>query len=266
MTPPLLPFASPDRHAAIADIIRRHSSNPADIRQMEFAGLDWAAIHEVLDLGCGFGLPAGLLARQSVPGTRIMGVDACAENGDPFLAAVHAAGRHGAFECLCLDWTLPWPDRRFDLVVAAYSLYYFVDLLPEIARVLSQSGTFVTVTHSETTFCLLCEAAGLDASSSPLRRLLRGFCAENGADRLAPFFADIERIEYPNTLRFEPEHLSELLDYADFKLPLLAADGGVSEAARTGVRQRLTALLRGGGVFEMDKNDVIFRCRRPRAL
>ena len=124
MTPPLLSFASPDRHAAIADIIRRHSSNPADIRQMEFAGLDWVAIREVLDLGCGFGLPAGLLARQSVPGTRIMGVDACAENGDPFLAAVGAAGRHGAFECLRLERTLHWPDRRFDLVVAAYSLYF----------------------------------------------------------------------------------------------------------------------------------------------
>jgi SAM-dependent methyltransferase len=264
MEPSLSPFAAPDRHAAIAELIRRRSSNPADIRQLGCAGLDAAAIHDVLDLGCGFGVLAGVLGQHSAPDARFVGVDACPENGVPFLAAVEAAGRRGVFECRHLAATLPWADARFDLVVASYSLYYFVDLLPAIPRVLRPTGTFVAVTHGEATFRTLCLAAGIEESRSPLRLLLRGFNAENGEERLRTHFAAVERLDYLNTLRFEPQHLAELLDYAGFKLPLLLPDRVVPETVLGDVRQRLTDLLRVAGAFVMDKHDVIFRCRGPR--
>lgn len=265
MEPSLSPFASPDRHATVADLIRRRSSNQADIRQMAFAGLDAASIHDVLDLGCGFGVMAGVLGEHSAADSGILGVDACAENGGPFLAAVGAAGRRGTFACLRLASALPWADGSFDLVVASYSLYYFIDVLPEIPRVLRPTGTFVTVTHGAATFRVLCEAAGIEESRSPLRLLLQGFNAENGQVRLGPHFGEVERVDYPNTLRFEPQHLAELRDYVSFKLPLLVPDHVIREAVWGEAQRRLTALLRDTHAFVMDKHDVIFRCRGPRA-
>jgi len=264
MQPSLSPFAAPEWHAAIADLIRRRSSNAADPRRLACAGLEASAIHQVLDLGCGFGVMAGVLGRHSAPDARFVGVDACAENGPPFLAAVKVAGRRGEFVCRRLAATLPWAEASFDLVLASYSLYYFVDLLPEIPRVLRPKGTFVAVTHGAATFRVLCAAAGIEESRSPLLRLLRRFNAENGEATLRPHFAEIARTDYLNTLRFEPRHLAELLDYASFKLPLLVLDRVACEILRRDVQQRLTDLLRTTGRFVMDKHDVIFRCRGPR--
>jgi cyclopropane fatty-acyl-phospholipid synthase-like methyltransferase len=53
--PALCCYASPVRHAAISEIIRRVSSNPADVRDVALAGLELGAVRRVLDLGCGFG-------------------------------------------------------------------------------------------------------------------------------------------------------------------------------------------------------------------
>ena len=54
------------------------------------------------------------------------------------------------------------------MVVCSYSLYFFVDALPEIARVITPRGLLLAITHSETSFVGLLGAAGLARAGSIL--------------------------------------------------------------------------------------------------
>lgn len=73
------------------------------------------SVHSVLDLGCGSGIVALVLARHLPPGSAI-----CASDLSP--AAVRLtrenASRHGiAIDCRCGSLFEPWGGRRFDLIL-----------------------------------------------------------------------------------------------------------------------------------------------------
>jgi SAM-dependent methyltransferase len=262
--PHLSSFTSPRDHAAIAELIRRRSSNPAEVWELALRGLDLSGVRDVLDLGCGFGSLAGKILRLVGPDACVLGIDACEENRVPFLCSVARTGRRGEFQCVTLERALPCLADAYDLVLASYALYFFVGVLPEIARVLRPGGLFVTITHSETTWQALYSAAGLDPSRCPLFALVRTFSAENGAGLLGRFFEEVETIVYPNVLRFGPEHLEDLLHYVRFKLPWLLPETGYPAEVPTELRERLAAGLRRDGGFVMEKDDAIFRCGKPR--
>jgi len=256
-------FEDPEAHQTIAAIIRRRSTHPEDVREVLLRGLDLAAVRDALDLGCGFGFMAGAIARRAAPGVRVVGVDACPANAAPFLASVAAAAAAAPerapaaeFNALHLDARLPYGDAAFDLVVAAYSLYFFPAVLPEIARVLRPAGWLVALTHSERSFVELLRAAGIEPEGSPLLALVRRFSAENAEPRLARHFAEVERIDYPNRLRFGPADVDEAVSYLRFKLPLL---GPVEDPATA-----IQAWMREHGELLVTKDDTGFRCRWPR--
>ena len=214
-------FEDPARHATVSEIIRRRSTNPADVRAAVLAGLDLSFAHNVLDLGCGFGFFTEVVARRVAPDAEIVGVDACAANEPLFMARVAATGRSGHFVGRSISKTLDWPDHSFDLVVASYALYFFPDVIPEIARVLSPDGLFLATTHTESACRDLLRAAGLPISDAKLLGNILSFSAENGGQLLAPWFGAVERTDYANQLVFPPAEYNEFLTYLRFKLPLL---------------------------------------------
>ena len=88
---------------------------------------------------------------------------------------------------------LPFADRRFDTVVAAWMLYHVRDIdtaLAEIARVLEPGGTLVAVTNSVRHLEELRDILG-----TIMRGFERTFTAENGEPLLRQHFADLERID-----------------------------------------------------------------------
>ena len=96
----------------------------------------------VLDLGCGDGK---LAVRLAALGARVVGLDA-----DP--AMLRAAASRAAAAGVGMDFaagrarTLPFPDRRFDIVVAVTVLCFVPDAeaaFREIARVLQPGGAVV---------------------------------------------------------------------------------------------------------------------------
>ncbi|MGH3003817.1 MAG: class I SAM-dependent methyltransferase [Gaiellaceae bacterium] len=105
---------------------------------------------------------------------------------------------------------LPFPDRSFDVVVAAWMLYHVPDLprgLSELARVLVPGGALVAATNSVTHL-------------QELRALLRypegegeSFNRENGAALLAPHFARVERRDAEVTVTVR--NRQKLVDYRD---------------------------------------------------
>ena len=259
----LWPFEQPATHETVSAIIRRRSTNRTDVREVALAGLDLSTVREVLDLGCGFGFMAEAVARRVAPHARLAGVDAWASNEASFKERVAAAGRQASFTCLEVDSRLPWPDRSFDLVVCSYSLYFFVNVLPEIARVLTPGGLFLTITHSEDSFIGLLGAAGLAEAGSELLALTRRFSAENGGAMLGEWFEEVDRIDYPNLLRFEAEHVEELLTLLRFKLPLLVPGAKPGDDLPDGLTRFARSSLPRMGDVVVEKNDAVFRCRGP---
>ncbi len=256
-------YRCPAIHEGISSIIRRRSTNPVDVRDFALAGLDLTGAKKVLDVGCGFGFMAESLASRVAADACITGVDVCVSDEGAFMARVRAAGRQGDFVSMRVDTELPWPDRHFDLVACSYALYFFVDVLPDLARVLAPGGLFLAVTHSEASLRgRLPDAALADGGDTALD-LTRRFSAENGWAQLSDWFGAVEQLDYSNRLVFESRHADELLAYLKFKLPLVtpgALPGG-------DVPDRLTRFvdeeLRAHGQVVVEKNDAVFRCRDP---
>jgi SAM-dependent methyltransferase len=257
-------FESPSRHAAIAEIIQRRSTNQADVREVALDGLDLSKATNVLDLGCGFGFMSEALVRRFGRDARIIGVDACATNEQPYLERVAGACPAGSFVCQRIDTRLDWPDDSFDLIVASYSLYFFPEVIADVARVLTPRGLFIALTHAEQS-CrgLLCAVGGVEIGS-PQLPVSRNFSAENGSDLLTPWFDEVERVEYRNSLVFEAAEQDDLRTYLRFKLPFLspASEPG-SELPEPLWQAVQTSLARQGRVV-LPKNDAVFRCRKPR--
>lgn len=256
-------YRCPLIHEAISAIIRRRSTNPQDIREVALAGLDLSLAERILDLGCGFGFMAEVLAKRVGPEATVVGMDAWASNEGLFVKKVTDAGREADFICTKVDSRLPWRDGQFDVVVCCYALYFFVDILPEIARVLSPNGVFVTVTHAEGSVAGQLPAAGFAEAAAALLKLTRRFSAENGLELLRPHFGEIERIDYPNSLRFLPEDADDLFAYLRFKLPLLTPGADQDDVLPDHLTRFVhTALSRLGEVV-VEKDDAVFQCRKP---
>jgi ubiquinone/menaquinone biosynthesis C-methylase UbiE len=234
-----------------------------DVRAALLDGLDLSHTSAVLDLGCGFGFMAEALARRVAPNARVVGVDACPANEAPYLARVAAAGRAGQFVCRRIQRRLAWPDRSFDLVVASYALYFFPEVLPEVARVLAPQGMLLAVTHTEASSHDLADVLGLRESDSRLLAGVRDFSAESGTPRLAQWFQDVERIAYPNALVFDAAHQDELLAYLRFKLLLVAPQAALAGELAEALAHAAEVLACQGRVV-LEKSDVAFRCTRPR--
>ena len=258
-----MPFERSSDHEAVSDIIRRRSTNHCDVRTAVLAGLDLSGTRGVLDLGCGFGFMAEAIAQRVPPGARLIGVDACPANEAPYLARVAASGRHGQFVCHRIEQRLDWPDKSFDLVVASYALYFFPAVLPEVARVLSPEGVFLAVTHAQASCRDLARVLGWPETKLPLLCAVREFCAENATQRLAPWFEDVKRIEYQNTLVFDAVHRDELLTYVRFKLLSLPPEATPPSELDAALAHAAEGLASHGRVV-LGKDDTAFHCTRPR--
>jgi SAM-dependent methyltransferase len=255
-------FERPSEHEAVSDIIRHRSTNDTDVREALLHGLDLSCTRAVLDLGCGFGFITEALAQRVPPEAGLVGVDACATNAEAYLARVAGAGRTGQFVCRRIEARLDWPDHSFDLVVASYALYFFPGVLPEVVRVLAPGGLFLAVTHTEQSCRDLTRLIGLPDSDTRLLALIRRFSAENGAPMLRPWFAEVERVDYRNSLVFEAAQEDELLAYLRFKLVFLAPDGSLSNDLSAALA-RAARTLRTQGRVILEKSDAAFRCRPP---
>jgi len=253
-------YEAPAEHGAVSDLIRRHSTNPRDIREVALEGVDVTAGRRFLDLGCGFGFMAEALARKAKRGAEILGVDVNASNRRPLIGRIDALGCCGRFVCRELVGELPFASREFDGVVASYALYFFPRIVPDIARVLAPGGFFITLTHSEASMASLLEVLGLPEGDSPQARLLHGFSAETGGPQLRRVFRSVEETDYRNALAFQADGIADLLAYVRFKLPLIRREIPPGAPVPASIERRLRRMLADEGRIVIRKDDRIFRC------
>jgi SAM-dependent methyltransferase len=261
--PFLSPYIDPSKHAAVADIIRSLSTNKDDIRKVAISGLDMSAVRDVLDLGCGYGFMSEMIASVAEKGTRIIGIDALEENRSVFMSLVSKLGCVPEFLRMELSNRLPWETNSFDLIVCTYSLYFFVDIIGEIARVLRPGGIFIPITHSDKSFIGLYETVGLRKEESLLSALIEKFSAENGMEKLLPFFSKVDKVDYINSLCFDPSQINNLKDYIKFKLPFLKSGYDILNGLPLDMEQEIENAVCKKENIIIEKHDAIFCCKEP---
>ena len=257
-------YRDPRSHEAVSTLIRSHSTNPDDVREVVLSGVDFSSVREVLDLGCGYGFMAEAIARRLPPCARITGVDACRGNRATFEERVRTIGRRGKFIRMSVDRGLPWRDGVYDLVVSTYALYFFPKILPEIARVLDPAGRFLAVTHSVESVRAMFRLADLREHHAPWLSVINRFCSENGAELLGRHFERVVPVPYENELRFGMQEVDDLLRYLAFRLQSFDQPPYHEEDLQAPHWRELRRhLLARGEEIVMEKNDTAFWCSGP---
>jgi SAM-dependent methyltransferase len=265
-------------HMMAKDIIQQYALNPLDIRDVALEGLNLRGVSRVLDIGCGYGFFTEKLGGRLCEGAMIHGLDAVEKNNrETFLETVGSMGYQGEFIHGRADIIREMQASCFDLVVASYSLYFFPQLIPDIARVLTREGLFITVTHSRHSLREVTryiprsmEMMGLNPPAEmAINRLLSAFSLENGEARLSPYFERVDRIVYANDLLFPFDRIMECINYLDKKKYLIMKD--VSENCPHKLEDMLgyfNAMVydhaRLHGEIIITKDDAVFRCLCPR--
>lgn len=266
-------FREPELLVWSAEFIAGHATNDLDVRQVALHGLDLGGCREILDLGCAFGFTTRALKDRVHPAARIKGVDLCQGYRDLFLKASAEAGLAGEFCAMDISALAGMPARTFDLVLCSYALYFFPEALPDIARLLKDTGIFITITHTRAHMAELSRlirkcflAHGRDPGPRlPIENLLRVFNNENGLAQLTPWFAETRQTDYRNSLVISRDSLADLIQYIRFKRSFFIPE---TQPAGDGPLQLIQACLaeqlaRQAGLV-IAKDDTIFVCKKPR--
>lgn len=84
---------------------------------------------------------------------------------------------------------------------------------------------------------------------------------------MQPYFNDIEKIEYNNTLEFYDDDIDKLFDLLEFKKTSLIHHNDYADFIKTKefderLRKTVLAKINKFGKYILNKNDAIFRCRK----
>jgi SAM-dependent methyltransferase len=260
-------------HQRIADLIQRFSTNKRGIHRTALEGLDLKGCRNILDLGCAFGSFTEKLKGRVAPDAAVTGVDTVVAYESLFLAACERAGLRGRFFPTGISVLNTFADQSYDLILCSYALYFFPEVIPEIARLLRNKGLFVAITHHRRNTGELIkltkqilDAIGLyHEKHLPLEIITSRFSSENGEASLKPWFGGIKVIDFPNELVFPREDIEHLTEYFRFKSPLYFTDTRLNlEAVMSTVLEHLTRAASTQKGMRISKDDRIFICTLPR--
>ncbi len=246
-------YAAPDRLSTRISIHDRYSVNPLGFSNWIARRYDFAPGSRVLELGCGTGsFWAGRDALIRRCGELIL---------TDFSEGMLEAARRNLAEFPGIRFrradirAIPWEDGAFDAVIANMMLYHVPDIpgaLGEVRRVLRSGGTFLCATYGE--HGIMEYLCGLFAGEGVTDRANHRFTLQNGEAQLRPFFADVRREDYPDSLAVtDPE------DMADY----IGSLAGMTEL-RELPRERIVSVLRAhmrDGVLAVPKEYGLFTAK-----
>jgi SAM-dependent methyltransferase len=266
-------FRKVRQHRLIEQMIRQFSSNKDDIRITALNRADLTSCRNVLEPGCAFGAFTEALKGRLRPDAHIAGLDIVPEYEPFFLEACNHAGYSGAFSPSGVNAIKNYAAGTFDLVICSFALYFFIEIIPEVARVLKKDGIFITITHS---YCNMQELIAVtrtilkknkllsDNELLPIEIILRQFSAENGSTLLSPHFRRIEQIDFNNSLIFQAQEIDSLMEYYRFKRPFFLTGTNVHKKdILDQLLSELKKMAAADKTITMCKDDRIFICSQP---
>ncbi|MCX8123453.1 MAG: class I SAM-dependent methyltransferase [Spirochaetes bacterium] len=265
-------------HLSTRQIIRRFSQNKNDIRVLTLEHCNLKHCKNILDLGCGYGFFTEALSNRINPQAHITGIDVIGgENKKMFLSTCAQSGYTATFIEDSANVITEFPDASYDCIIASYSLYFFPQLIEDIARILKNDGTFIVLTHSENTLeqitKLFMESIHhiiMEGDSSlHIVKLFQAFSAENGFTKLQPHFDHITYIRYPNNLIFKSHDINHCISYIQKKQYLFfkdiaSLDVDEYNALIEDFYNRLRWHASSYSQFVVNKDDAIFIANTPR--
>lgn len=264
-------------HQRIGKIILEQSTNPNPLSSIVYKGISFPDKIKLADIGCGYGRCINYLNEIVTKDSKYIGIDPLESNRITFINYIKKANFNGKYICGNADRISEFPDNYFDLILCNYSLYFFIDTLPTIAKKLKSDGLFITITHSTNSLKELLRdlQTALNLKNEPTwnelgsEQVLDNFNAENGFELLQPYFNDIEKIEYRNTLEFYNSDIDKLFDLLEFKKTSLIHGTNYADFIKTKefddkLRNTITAKINKIGKYVLNKDDAIFRCRIPK--
>jgi SAM-dependent methyltransferase len=266
-------FRKVRQHRLIEQMIRQFSSNKDDIRITALNRADLTSCRNVLEPGCAFGAFTEALKGRLRSDAHIAGLDIVPEYEPFFLEACNHAGYSGAFSPSGVNAIKNYAAGTFDLVICSFALYFFIEIIPEVARVLKKDGIFITITHS---YCNMQELIAVtrtilkknkllsDNELLPIEIILRQFSAENGSTLLSPHFRRIEQIDFNNSLIFQAQEIDSLMEYYRFKRPFFLTGTNVHKKdILDQLLSELSKMAAADKTITMCKDDTIFICSQP---
>lgn len=268
-------FADVDSHRVTAAIIKKHSTNRRDIRDVAIEGLDLSGCKKILELGCGFGFFTESLKGKVSPDAHVTGVDIVGGYASAFKDACNRAEIAGKFIASDVSVIRDFGACSFDLVICSYSLYFFPHIVEEISRILNDHGVLVAMVHNSYSMRelvafardVLVENGMIDRNTKlHIESVISSFSSDNGYEILKPWFDDIRKKKYENTLVFKPGDIYSLIEYFRFKWPFFLSTVPVQDVARAFDLfevhfQKYFNLSTDG--FIITKDDTVFICSNP---
>jgi ubiquinone/menaquinone biosynthesis C-methylase UbiE len=185
------------------EIHRRFSTNPYGWFNWVFDTLvQLPARANVLELGTGSGALWVSITDKIPTNWTITLSDLSQGMLDAAWRNLVVTGRNFKFEQIDAQ-SIPYADETFDIVIANHMLYHVPDrpkALAEIKRVLKKGGHLIAATVGETHQKEIknwLRRVGKDGNFSPVSE---PFTLENGAEQLAPFFANVTVSRYEDSL------------------------------------------------------------------
>jgi len=269
-------FRNVQEHRRIEQLIRKLSSNKDDIRIKALDKIDLTHCQNVLELGCAFGSFTEALKDRLHSDAKITGIDIAPEYELFFLKACKRAGYSGNFSSAGVNKINKYTAGTFDLVICSFALYFFIEIIPEIARILKPNGIFITITHSRRNMKELIALTKTILKKSklhsgnellPIEIILRQFPAENGTAQLSPHFRRIQQIDFNNSLIFQAQETELFLKYYQFKTPFfLTGTNTRKKDIFNHLRFELQKMTMNAKNIKMCKDDRIFICFAPLTL
>ena len=268
-------FIDLQAHRDAGRFIQENSTNRNDVRDFTFSCTDLSGCRNILDLGCSYGFFTRGMAGRLHPDARIVGVDLWKGCEEHFVKACRESGYKGEFVLSDDSFCRRFQDQEFDMVLCSYSLYFFPEALPDIARVLKPEGIFIAVTHTvppmkelvDLIKMLLERQLDRPIPSLPQEELFNVFSSANGKMMLASWFRKINEVPYPNSLHITQESLPNLIKYLCFKKPkFIPAETELDDYFITSVvGDHLREILDREGSLIITKGDTVFTSQYPLA-
>lgn len=265
-------FKDASMHQKIADVVSRHLGNKTDIRQQALHGLDLTESKNILDLGCGFGFFTKGLKGRLHPEAKITGIDRFPEYEWFYFQSCEKAGLKADFRSNGIRSIEKLPERSYDLIICSYAMYFFPEIIGNVAALLKDNGIFIAITHAtphmeEFTAYVrsILKKNGLIVTVDlPYETLIDRFSDKNGMEMLQAHFDDVVSLEFKSKLLFGKDDHKDLIDYFNFKhsffIPeIIDPDDELHHKVAASIRDDLKA--RKG--LEITKNDAIFICTGP---
>ena len=235
-------------------IHQKYSTNKMGFGNWIFSNYKISQGMRVLELGCGTG--------DMWKGQENL-IDSCAglvlsDFSEGMLENAKAnLGEKPGLEYRVIDiQNIPFDDESFDVVIANMMLYHVPDIargLSEVRRVLKKGGAFYCATFGEHGIIEFLSKA-LNAYGVE-DNVNKNFTLQNGKKILEPFFSDIQKLDYEDSLAVT--NIDDLIEY----IYSLSSMTSLSSVPKEEIREVLAKHV-VNGILTVPKEYGMFCCRK----